>query len=470
MAAICNAAAQGGRLKEQLLSLKAAATEAGRSPIAVRSTEFAKSARTQVMQTVAQLVAAGGRRVIFPEADWRAVQAWRAFGERHGSDDGFTIWAMNDRPLALVQGLRELVRLEDLPAKPANEEPKKGHTPQPNPNGNGKNGHSPAEPVPPPGPEKPEPKLDPSSICLGEILGFRSALVALGLPVLTQHVAVLGGTGSGKTTLAMHLIEHLLLRGVPAILLDRKGDLSRYADASSLGRINGPLGAMFRERVEVALYTPGCEEGRPLALSVLPSRNPGAGSQEIRTQAEDAAQALSAMLGYGESRTHTSRRAALIAAIQVLLELDDAPPSVERLLGLMDSEDPALLQALGYLDHKLLRTLVSDLYSFCRINARILGAGAEPLEAERLLGLGAHATPGRTRLTVISTKFLGSDEVVQFWIAQLMMELARFASVRPSRELQAVVMLDEADLYLPAVGKPASKQPLENALRRFRSQ
>jgi DNA helicase HerA-like ATPase len=50
-----------------------------------------------------------------------------------------------------------------------------------------------------------------------------------------------------------------------------------------------------------------------------------------------------------------------------------------------------------------------------------------------------------------------------------MIELARFASAHPSRELQAVIMLDEADLYLPAIGKPASKQPLENALRRFRS-
>jgi len=29
-------------------------------------------------------------------------------------------------------------------------------------------------------------------------------------------------------------------------------------------------------------------------------------------------------------------------------------------------------------------------------------------------------------------------------------------------------MLDEADLYLPANSKPASKQPVENALRRFR--
>jgi len=465
IAAICNASAQGGRLREQIDSLTDTAAKAGAKPNVVRSTEFAKSPRAQIMQTVAQLIAAGGRRVIFPEADWRTVQAWRAFAERH-RDGGFTGWAMNERPLAQVQGLRELVRLEELQHGTDNVETPSNGT---STNGNGSGGTDSDAAVEQSVAEV-EPDLDPSHIVVGQTLGIRPEPVVLAVPWLTQHLAVIGGTGSGKTTLAMTLVEHLLLRGVPAVVIDRKGDLARYADADSLANATGALGRLFRERVDVALYTPGNEEGRPLALPVLPARNPGAASQEIRMQAEDAAMALSTMLGYSESRPHAARRAALIAAIQVLLEVDDAPPTMERLLTLMSSEDPALLQALGYLDRKVLRDLVEGLYSFCEINARLLGAGAEPLEAERLLGLGTHATSGRTRLTVISTKFLGGDQVTQFWIAQLMMELARFASARPSSELQAVVMLDEADLYLPAIGKPASKQPIENALRRFRSQ
>ena len=50
---------------------------------------------------------------------------------------------------------------------------------------------------------------------------------------LTQHAAFLGGSGSGKTTAALNLIEQLLERGVPAVLLDRKGDLCRYADPAA---------------------------------------------------------------------------------------------------------------------------------------------------------------------------------------------------------------------------------------------
>ena len=46
---------------------------------------------------------------------------------------------------------------------------------------------------------------------------------------LTRHAAFLGAPGSGKTTAALCVVEQLLLRGIPAILVDRKGDLCSYA-------------------------------------------------------------------------------------------------------------------------------------------------------------------------------------------------------------------------------------------------
>ena len=42
---------------------------------------------------------------------------------------------------------------------------------------------------------------------------------------LTTHGAIVGMTGSGKTGLAVVLIEEALLAGVPCLLLDPKGDL-----------------------------------------------------------------------------------------------------------------------------------------------------------------------------------------------------------------------------------------------------
>ncbi len=103
--------------------------------------------------------------------------------------------------------------------------------------------------------------------------------------------------------------------------------------------------------------------------------------------------------------------------------------------------------------------------------ATLLTAQGEPLDIDVLLGLGTNATPGKARLSIISTKFLGSNADVEFWVAQFLMTLGRWISrsPAPSGTLQAVVLFDEADHYLPAVGKPATKEPMENLLRRARS-
>ena len=46
---------------------------------------------------------------------------------------------------------------------------------------------------------------------------------------LTTHAAILGMTGSGKTGLGITLLEEALLDGVPAIILDPKGDITNLA-------------------------------------------------------------------------------------------------------------------------------------------------------------------------------------------------------------------------------------------------
>ncbi len=82
---------------------------------------------------------------------------------------------------------------------------------------------------------------------------------------------------------------------------------------------------------------------------------------------------------------------------------------------------------------------------------------------------GAAATPGRTRLSVVNTQLLGSDPTVDFWVAQLLLCIDRWRAKSPSDALQAVFFFDEADKYLPATSKPASKAPMEGLLKRARS-
>ncbi|HJW83532.1 MAG TPA: DUF87 domain-containing protein, partial [Anaerolineae bacterium] len=46
---------------------------------------------------------------------------------------------------------------------------------------------------------------------------------------LTTHAIILGMTGSGKTGLGIDLIEEALIDGLPAIILDPKGDIANLA-------------------------------------------------------------------------------------------------------------------------------------------------------------------------------------------------------------------------------------------------
>jgi DNA helicase HerA-like ATPase len=69
----------------------------------------------------------------------------------------------------------------------------------------------------------------------------------------------------------------------------------------------------------------------------------------------------------------------------------------------------------------------------------------------------------------MSTKFLGAAQDVQFWVSQLLVEMGRWASRSPSERLQAALMFDEADLYLPAIRQPPTKEPMEDLLKRARS-
>ena len=65
---------------------------------------------------------------------------------------------------------------------------------------------------------------------------------------LTTHGVIVGMTGSGKTGLAIVLLEEALAAGIPALILDPKGDMGNL------------------EAGDVTIYTPGSEAGVPLNL------------------------------------------------------------------------------------------------------------------------------------------------------------------------------------------------------------
>jgi DNA helicase HerA-like ATPase len=122
---------------------------------------------------------------------------------------------------------------------------------------------------------------------------------------LTTHAVVTGMTGSGKTGLCIDLLEEAALNGIPAILVDPKGDLTNlllhfpglspaefqpWIDADSARRQGKTVEALAQETAarwqaglaqwgigperlaalsraaEFAVYTPGSDAGKQVSI------------------------------------------------------------------------------------------------------------------------------------------------------------------------------------------------------------
>lgn len=475
LAGICDRPAQGGGLSKQIQELKRAC--GSRTIVIVRTTEFPASPKAMVTKEIGEIIKAGGRTVVIENSDWRAMTAMDAFRAERAQDAAFPAWLKQYRPISQLRSVRRILDLDSDPGKdagaassspPTLEKPKPPAPPGPAP--------SPPPSIVPPKPEppRPEPPSPSTSLHLGQVNDRRGDPLEIDPGSLARHAAFLGSSGSGKTTAALAVIEQLLLQGVPAILIDRKGDLCSYArpglglrddlddDARARGR-------RLRSRVEVALYTPRRPDGRPLSIAAVPAGLGSLPAHEREQAAKFAASAIAGMMNYSDRTRDQSRLAILVRAIDLLSqEKPDLPVPIGSLVDFIAEPDRALLNAVGRLDSKLFDPLVQDLETLRHHRGDLLSAQGESLDIETLLGLD---DPGleTTKLSIVSTRFLGTNQDIQFWVAQLLMAMGRFIARAPSDRLRAVILFDEADLYLPATSKPATKEPMENLLRRARS-
>ncbi len=317
----------------------------------------------------------------------------------------------------------------------------------------------------------------PERLHVGRGLTPRQEPVVLTKDTLKRHVAVLGGSGSGKTTLALSLVEQLLMSGTPVVLIDRKGDLCSYANPDvwraqddeeiELRAAREKLG----DAIDVAVYTPGRASGRPISLTLLPTGIGELPAHEQQLLANLSAAALGDMLHLKNSATHQKQSGVLAVALRLLGARATTQVALNDLIYLLEDEDPELADHTQRMDPsgKIRRDLVAQLDSLRYRNAVMFDGSGEPLRMDALLGLGSYARPGRTRLSVIYTGFLGDNENILFWVSQFLSEALRFCQRNPNDSLQAMVMFDEADLYIPANSKPATAEPLQSLLKRARS-
>jgi DNA helicase HerA-like ATPase len=458
LVAVSNANPRGGGFGKQVTELE---KRAGEIPIAiVRTTDFPKAGKAA--EQVAGILRRHGRRVVVADADWRRMMAFEAFRTHHARPD-FAAWQKSARPLGELDSLQKILRLKELSTVPrpagattAHVEPVRNSLEA---TGRAWAGGASAGPV-----------------ILGRTVSISPVPVTFARDEFVQHAAFLGATGSGKTTAALNLIEQLLSCDVPVVLLDRKGDLCRYADPAAWGR---PLDdaarhaqrQALRDKLDVALYTPGEPSGRPLALPIVPAGFDQLPEADRERFAQFAAGALGSMIGFRlNNEVDKAQRAILAKAIETVAAAPAMVMTVATLRDVIDRQDDTLLNRIGGgYPEKYYSSLAQRLLTL-ELNNKQLLTGDERLDVDTLLGTGAHARPGRVRLSVISTRFLGDAAKVDFWVSQLLVAVSRWCARSPQPRLQAVFLFDEADIYLPAgTRQPAAKAPMEDLLKRARS-
>ncbi len=487
---LCNRPTQGGGLKRQLDKVLTAMQ--GKPCFMLRASDFPPNKKNQTAQAFRKFRDGGGRQLLVPIPEWERMMTVREFTAHHRGDSGMTQWLEGAKPLSSLISITHLLRLDLLGRPVPRLVAKEMDNPQSSLDGFDTLSAEQARAANPEANDSSLPANDddlPMSVILDEngtygasILagrenGLRARPVTLNKSVLKRHAAFLGGSGSGKTTLALSLIEQLLLRGVPAVLIDRKGDLASYANPE-VWRANDtetPERRAEREKladaIDVAVYTPGRASGRPISITLLPNGINELPDHEQQLLANLSAAALGEMLHLKNSATHQKQSGVLAVALRILGSLSTSEVTLADLIHLLEDEHPELTDQTQRMDPsgKLRRDLVAQLDSLRLRNAALFEGGGESLRMESLLGLGRYQRPNRTRLSVIYTGFLGDNENILFWVSQFLSEALRFCQRNPNDELQAVVMFDEADLYIPANSKPATAEPLQSLLKRARS-
>ena len=323
---------------------------------------------------------------------------------------------------------------------------------------------------------------------------------------LTTHAMIVGMTGSGKTGLALTMMEEAAIDGVPAILIDPKGDLTNillqfpdlapadfrpWIDAAEAQRAGltvdacaektakqwrdglakwGQDGDRIRrlaQSADFAVYTPGDTTGRP--LQILRSFTAPAGADEI-TLRDSIINNVSSLLGLIgiQADPVQSREHILLSAIfysqwkqgqslplEQLINFVATPPFAK--IGVFDVE--------SFYPSKDRMKLAMQLNSLLASPSFEAWRKGEPLDIGRLL----HTENGRPRITVLSISHLTDAERMFFVTAVLTETVAWMRRQTGTGSLRALLYMDEIFGYFPPTANPPSKSPMLTLLKQARA-
>ena len=326
---------------------------------------------------------------------------------------------------------------------------------------------------------------------------------------LTTHAVVVGMTGSGKTGLCIDLLEEAAMDNIPSIVIDPKGDIANllltfpnlspeefrpWIDEGQAARKGitpevyatneaekwkeglaswGQTGERIRtlrEKVDMRIYTPGSNAGRP--LTILKSFGaPGPAiindSDALHDRISSATSGLLALLGI-DADPLNSQEHILISKIlehnwRKSVDLDIGKliaqiqkPPFER-VGIMEMED-----FYPKKDRKSLAMTLNNLLASPSFAGWLQG---EPLDIKRML----HTDAGKPCISIVSIAHLSEKERMFFVTIILNEMITWMRSQAGTSSLRALLYMDEVFGYFPPTKNPPSKKPMLTLLKQARA-
>ncbi|GIE91895.1 helicase HerA domain-containing protein [Actinoplanes regularis] len=222
------------------------------------------------------------------------------------------------------------------------------------------------------------------------------------LTALRKHTAIFAGSGSGKTVLIRRLVEECALLGVSAIVLDPNNDLARLGDAwprEPRGWAGGDAQAAadYHDAVEVVVWTPGREGGRPLTFQPLPDLGEVSDDPDEFTLAVDSAvDALAPRAQVAAATAKAMRGQAVLRQVLRHYGRTGDRSSLDGLIALLRDLPEGVSELAGA---AVIAADMAENLDAARINDPLFGGTGDPADPGTLLS----PAPGkRARVSVIS--------------------------------------------------------------------
>jgi hypothetical protein len=326
---------------------------------------------------------------------------------------------------------------------------------------------------------------------------------------MVTHGVCVGMTGSGKTGLCIAILEEAAIDGIPAIIIDPKGDLpnmlltfpqlrpedfapwineddaarkglspqdfaAKQAETWKTGLASwgesGDRIARLKQAADFVIYTPGSTAGIPISILKSFAAPPPALLEDdelLRDRINSTVTSLLGLVGKDadpiKSKEHILISTILDSAWKQGIDLDlpaliqqiQTPP-VSR-IGVIDLDSfyPAK-------DRFELAMLINNLLAAPGFSAWMEG---EALDIGRIL----HSPSGKPRMSIFSIAHLGDAERMFFVSLLLNQVLAWMRQQSGTTSLRAMLYMDEIFGYFPPVANPPSKQPLLTLLKQARA-